>query len=159
MTILYDLSLKTLDGREMSLADYNGSAVLFVNVASACGYTPQYAGLQKLYEEYRDRGLVVAGVPCNDFGAQEPGTESEIQTFCTGRYGVTFPMFGKITLKGPGKHPLYQWLLASSPDTSDVRWNFEKFLVDRTGHAVARFKSDVTPEATELRAAIAHALG
>lgn len=159
MPSLYDYSLKTLDGRDMPLAEYKGKAVLLVNVASACGYTPQYAGLQTLYEEYKDEGLVVAGIPSNDFGAQEPGTDAEIQTFCTGRYHVTFPMFAKIPVKGADKNPLYQWLTTTAPEKGDVGWNFEKFLVGRDGTVVGRFRSNVTPQSPELRTALASALG
>ena len=115
MTTLHDFTMRTLDGRELSLSDFRGKTVLVVNVASRCGYTPQYKGLQALWEAHRDRGLVVLGVPANDFGAQEPGSDAEIQTFCEKNYGVTFPVLSKITVKGANKHPLYQWLTSAAP--------------------------------------------
>src|SRR6202795_4103508 len=138
----YDFSAKTIDGGEQSLGEYAGKALLVVNVASQCGLTPHYAGLQELYESFRDRGLVVLGFPCNQFGGQEPGTESEIKTFCETRFGVTFPLFGKIDVNGPERDPLYGFLPAepTTPDgPGDIRWNFAKFLIDRSGNVVARF--------------------
>lgn len=158
MTTLYDFTLKTLDGAERPLKDFAGKAVLVVNVASRCGYTPQYKGLQALYDEWHNRGLVVVGVPANEFGAQEPGDDAEIKSFCESRYAVTFPMSSKIVVKGAGKHPLYQWLTASADPPGEVQWNFEKFLVDRQGNVVGRFRSGVAPESTELRSAIERAL-
>jgi glutathione peroxidase len=146
--------MRTLDGRELSLAEFRGKTVLVVNVASRCGYTPQYKGLQALYAAKRDQGLVVLGVPANDFGAQEPGTDGEIQSFCETNYGVSFPMLSKITVKGASKHPLYQWLTSAAP-AGEVSWNFEKFLIDGTGNVVGRFASRVAPDSKELSDALA----
>lgn len=131
------------------MADYSGKVVLVVNVASACGYTPQYAGLEQLWHDYRDRGLVVLGFPCNQFGEQESGSELEIATFCSTVYNVTFPIFSKIEVNGPGAHPLFQWLKKAAPGLlglNDVKWNFTKFLVDRDGKTVRRYGSDVEPK-------------
>lgn len=153
---VYGFELETIDGQPQPLSNYEGSVLLIVNVASACGFTPQYAGLQKLHEEYGDRGLVVLGVPANEFGAQEPGSNEEIQNFCTTRFHVTFPMSAKIVVKGAGQHPLYQWL---TEQKGAVTWNFNKFLVDRQGHLIERFESKVGPESPELRSAIERALG
>lgn len=159
MTTLHDFKLRTIEGAELSLADLKGKAVLVVNVASKCGYTPQYKGLQALYEEMKGHGVVVLGVPANDFGAQEPAPDPEIKGFCESRYGVTFPMLSKITVKGEGKHPLYQWLTSAATPSGEVAWNFEKFLVDGAGHVVGRFPSRVAPESKELRDAIAAVVG
>ena len=148
MTTLYDFSARLIDGTEQPLAAYRDRVVLVVNVASKCGFTPQYAGLEKLWREYRDRGLVVLGFPCNQFGEQEPGTETEIAAFCDLNYNVTFPMFSKIVVNGRGAHPLYQWLKRKAPGLlglQAIKWNFTKFLVDRTGSKVTRFGSDVEP--------------
>lgn len=148
MTTLYDFSARLIDGSEQALSTYRDKAVLVVNVASKCGFTPQYAGLEQLYEQYRDRGLVVLGFPCNQFGEQEPGTETEIAAFCDLNYHVTFPMFAKIVVNGRGAHPLYQWLKRKAPGLLGLQaipWNFTKFLVDRTGTKVTRFGSDVEP--------------
>jgi glutathione peroxidase len=148
VTTLYDFSARLIDGKEQSLAAYRDKVVLAVNVASKCGYTPQYAGLEKLYEQYKDQGLVVLGFPCNQFGLQEPGTETEIAAFCDLNYNVSFPMFSKIVVNGRGAHPLYQWLRRKAPGLlglQAVKWNFTKFLVDRTGNKVTRFGSDVEP--------------
>lgn len=158
MTTLYDFTLKTIDGSERPLKDFEGKVVLLVNVASRCGYTPQYKGLQALHDEWHNRGLIVAGVPANEFGAQEPGTDDEIKTFCETRYAVTFPMFSKLVVKGAGQHPLYAWLTSSATPDGDVQWNFEKFLIGRDGTVVGRFRSNVSPESPELRAAIERAL-
>lgn len=158
MTTLHDFSLTAIDGASLDLRSLHGKAVLVVNVASRCGYTPQYKGLQALWRELGDQGLVVLGVPANEFGAQEPGTEAEIQTFCDTSYGVTFPMSRKLVVKGEGQHPLYAWLTAADGQ-GDVRWNFEKFLVGRDGAVVRRFRSNVAPESAELRDAIKAALG
>lgn len=159
MTALADIPLKTIKGADASLADYAGKVLLVVNVASKCGLTPQYEGLEKLYRDHKDDGLVVLGFPANDFAGQEPGTNEEIQSFCTTNFGVDFPMFEKITVKGEGKHPLYAELIAES-DTPDaeVQWNFEKFLVSRDGHVVRRFSPRTTPDDPELVAAIKAAL-
>jgi glutathione peroxidase len=173
---IYDIPVKRLSGEDSSLGAFKGEVVLVVNVASKCGLTPQYAGLEKLYEAYKAKGLVIAGFPANDFKAQEPGTNEEIQSFCTLNYGVTFPLFDKITVVGEHKHPLYAALIAAKPaavNVSDVSWreklkgygiepnpepellwNFEKFLVNRKGEVVARFAPDTTPDAPKLVAAI-----
>ena len=160
MTI-YDFKAKTIDGDERSLGDYAGKALLVVNVASQCGLTPHYAGLQELYANYRDRGLVVLGFPCNQFGSQEPGTEKEVKTFCETKYGVTFPMFAKIDVNGANRHPLYAFLTeqATQPDgAGDIVWNFAKFLVDRSGNVVARFAPPTKPVSDEVVSAIEHVL-
>lgn len=155
MTALADIPVKTIKGDDASLADYAGKALLVVNVASKCGLTPQYEGLEKLYRAYKDDGLVVLGFPANDFAGQEPGSNEEIATFCTTNFGVDFPMFEKITVKGEDKHPLYAELIAESdsPD-AEVAWNFEKFLVSRDGHVVKRFGPRTTPDDPDLIAAI-----
>jgi len=150
--------MKSIDGKPVDLAGYKGKVVLVVNVASRCGYTGQYAGMQKLYDKYKDKGFVILGFPANDFGAQEPGTDAEIATFCSTKYGVTFPMFSKITVKGPGKAALYQSLTESATPKGEVAWNFEKFLVGKDGSVIGRFKSGVAPESGELAAAIEAAL-
>ena len=148
MTTLYDFSSRLIDGKEQPLAAYRDQVVLVVNVASKCGFTPQYAGLEKLYLDYKDQGLVVLGFPCNQFGLQEPGTETEIAAFCDLNYNVTFPMFGKVVVNGRGAHPLYQWMRRKAPGVlglQAVKWNFTKFLIDRTGTQITRFGSDVEP--------------
>lgn len=149
MPPLYDLPLTTLHGRPTSLRDYEGRALLIVNVASRCALTPQYEGLERLHETYAERGFAVIGVPSNQFGAQEPGTAEEIQTFCSTTYGVTFPMLEKTDVNGDTRHPLYE-LLTATPDeegkAGDVVWNFEKFLVSPAGEVVARFRPGVTPD-------------
>ena len=154
---LYDFAAKTIDGDECSLSDYAGKVLLVVNVASQCGLTPHYAGLQELYESFRDRGLVVLGFPCNQFGTQEPGSEAEIKTFCETRYGVTFPMFAKIDVNGPTRHPLYAFLTAqpTQPDgPGHIQWNFAKFLVDRSGKVTARFAPPTKPVSDEIVSAV-----
>ncbi|HVN84401.1 MAG TPA: glutathione peroxidase [Candidatus Binatia bacterium] len=156
MTI-YDFKAKTIDGEERSLRDYAGKPLLVVNVASQCGLTPHYAGLQELYTTYRDRGLVVLGFPCNQFGNQEPGTEKEVMTFCETKFGVTFPMFAKIEVNGANRHPLYEFLTAQAtqPDgPGDIVWNFAKFLIDRSGNVVARFAPPTKPVSEEVVSAI-----
>jgi glutathione peroxidase len=153
--------MKKLDGSSLKLADLKGKAVLLVNVASACGYTPQYTGLQKLHEQYAGKGLVVLGVPCNDFGKQEPGTADEIQTFCSTKFSVTFPLTEKVAILGDGKCELYKLLTtAKAPgiEPGDVKWNFEKFLVGKDGKVIGRFPSKVAPDAPELKTAIDKAL-
>jgi len=154
---LYDIPLHTLSGTDTSLADYRGKAVLVVNVASKCGLTPQYEGLERLQKRYEDRGFTVLGAPCNQFGGQEPGTNEEIQEFCSMTYGVTFPMLDKLEVNGPDRHPLYSELTAT-PDAEgaagDVQWNFEKFLVTPDGTVAARFRPQTQPESAELVAAI-----
>lgn len=158
MTTLYDFQLTDIDGVNRDLIDIKGQVVLVVNVASRCGFTPQYAGLQALYEELEARGFRVLGVPANDFGAQEPGSNAEIKSFCASTYHVTFPMAGKVVVKGPGQHPLYQWLSTAATPPGDVQWNFEKFLIGRDGQLIGRFASNVSPDAPELRSAISAAL-
>jgi glutathione peroxidase len=146
---IYDLELPRLDGKPESLSVFAGQVVLAVNVASRCGFTPQYAGLQKLYDRYADQGFVVAGFPCNQFFRQEPGTAEQIQEFCSLNYGVTFPLFAKLDVKGENQHPLYAILSESADDSGkagNVKWNFEKFLVGRDGRVVRRFRSKVVPE-------------
>ena len=152
---LYDITLNTLDGKPQSLAAYKGKVVLAVNVASECGYTPQYAGLQKLYAEQKGRGLVVLGFPCNQFGGQEPGTATQIGTFCQKNYGVTFPLFEKLDVKGPSQAPVYAFLTAKSGEPA---WNFHKYLVGKDGQVIQAFGSKVAPDSPELKAAIEAAL-
>jgi glutathione peroxidase len=149
---LYDFKVNSLEGKPVELSQYRGKVTLVVNVASHCGYTPQYDGLEKLYKEYQSQGLVILGFPCNDFGGQEPGSPQEIQKFCSTKYNVTFPLFEKVSTKeGPGQAPVYQFLTAGGDKPS---WNFCKYLIDRQGHIVKFFPSKVTPDAGELRAAI-----
>lgn len=152
-------TMKKIDGTPVDLAAYKGKVVLIVNVASRCGYTPQYAGLQKLYDTYKDKGLVVLGFPANEFGAQEPGTDPQIAEFCSSKYGVTFDMFSKIVVKGADKAPLYKALTEGATPAGEVAWNFEKFLVGRNGAIVGRFKSGVAPDDAKLKEAIEAALG
>ncbi|MDD3276539.1 MAG: glutathione peroxidase [Kiritimatiellales bacterium] len=154
---VYEFTVNTIGGTSKNLSDYKGQVLLIVNTASKCGFTPQYAGLQELYEKYKDRGLVVLGFPANNFMGQEPGTNEEIQQFCTARFHVTFPMFGKISVKGGDMHPLYVWL-TSDPNGAAVSWNFNKFLIGRDGKLIARFGSRTTPDSEELTAAIKSAL-
>lgn len=173
---LYSIPVEKITGEPASLGDFQGKVVLVVNVASKCGLTPQYEGLEKLYERLQDRGFVIAGFPANDFLQQEPGANDEIQSFCQLNYGVSFPLFSKITVVGPGKHPLYQALIAAQPSATstaeipfreklkgygidalpepEILWNFEKFLVSRNGEVVQRFSPDTAPDAPELVAAI-----
>ena len=150
--------MPALDGKPVDLASYQGKVVLVVNVASRCGATPQYAGLQKLYDTYKDRGLVVIGFPANDFGAQEPGSDAQIAEFCSSKYGVTFPMFSKITVKGPEAPALFKSLTQSADPPGEIAWNFEKFLVGRDGVVLGRFKTRVSPDDPALIAAIEAAL-
>jgi glutathione peroxidase len=140
-----DIAVKTITGEDKKLSDYAGNVLLIVNVASRCGYTGQYKGLEALNQQYQGRGLQVLGFPCNDFGAQEPGSNEEIATFCDRNYGVTFDMFDKVAILGSSKHPLYSALTAAAP-AGDVKWNFEKFLVNKSGEVVGRFGSSATPE-------------
>ncbi len=149
MTTVYDFSAKTIAGRDEPLSVYKGKALLIVNVASKCGFTPQYEGLQKLYEAHRAKGFEVLGFPCNQFGAQEPGDENEIRNFCTTNYGVTFPLFAKVDVNGDGAHPLYQFLKKEKKGiagSESIKWNFTKFLIDKKGEVVARFGPQDTPE-------------
>jgi glutathione peroxidase len=152
-----NFTMTDITGKPVELSQYQGKVVLFVNVASRCGYTPQYKGLQALHEKYGKDGLVVVGVPANEFGRQEPGTDLEIKQFCTANYGVTFPMLSKVVVKGKGICPLYQFLTSKETDpkfAGDVGWNFEKFLIGRSGEVVGRFKSDVEPDAPEFTKAV-----
>ncbi len=145
---IYTFSPTAIDGTERSLAEFQGRIMLLVNTASHCGFTPQYAGLEALYQQYKDRGLVVLGFPCNQFGAQEPGTAAEISQFCQLNYGITFPMFARIDVNGPGAHPLYRYLTSTKAGlfgTEAIKWNFTKFLVDREGLVVGRFAPRATP--------------
>jgi glutathione peroxidase len=156
---LYDIPLKTLDGKDATLKEHEGKVMLIVNVASRCGNTKQYTELQKLHEDFAKDGLAVLGFPCNDFGKQEPGTAEEIKTFCSTKYSVTFPMYEKVVVKGPDKHPLYQELSGEkSPFPGDVKWNFGKFLVDKKGKVIARFEPKTKPDAPEVMEAIKKAL-
>ena len=146
--------MKGIDGKPVDLASYKGKVVLVVNVASRCGKTPQYAGLQKLYNAHKDKGFVILGFPANDFGAQEPGSDAQIAEFCSSRYNVTFDMFSEIVVKGPGKAALYKTLTESANPPGEVSWNFEKFLIGRDGNIVGRFKSAVAPDDAKLTGAI-----
>ena len=157
MSTLQDFAVSTIDGKPLPLSGYAGKAVLVVNVASQCGLTPQYAGLEKLHEEFGAKGLVVLGLPCNQFGAQEPGTEKEIATFCETKFGVKFPMGSKLEVNGKGRHPLYAWLIGATGG-ADIGWNFEKFLVGKDGKSVTRFSPKVAPEDAALRAAVVKAI-
>jgi glutathione peroxidase len=152
---VHEFTLNSIDGKPAPLSAYQGKVVLIVNVASRCGFTPQYAGLEALYEKYKDRGFVILGFPANNFGAQEPGTNEEIKTFCSSKYNVTFPMYSKISVKGDDKAPLYQFLTATG---AEIQWNFTKFLVDQNGKVIARFEPKVTPESSEVAEAIEKAL-
>lgn len=155
--MIYDLEMRRLNGKPESLSTYKGDVVLAVNVASKCGFTPQYAGLEKIYERYSDRGFKVLGFPCNQFGRQEPGSAEQIQEFCQINYGVTFPMFAKLDVKGPEQSPLFAELTQTPDDSGkagNVGWNFEKFLIDREGRVVRRFRSRVKPEDSRVTEAI-----
>ena len=159
MPVFHEFAIDALDGSPDLLSACRGKVVLAVNVASACGFTPQYAGLEKLYRELRDDGFVVIGFPCNQFGAQEPGTADEIQSFCSTTYDVTFPLSQKIDVNGDGRHSLYAWLTDDANGlTGDIEWNFEKFLIGRDGKPVARYPSATTPEDAGLMQDIAGAL-
>lgn len=149
--------MKSIDGEEVPLSAYRGKTVLLVNVASKCGYTPQYTGLEALYRKYKDRGLVVVGIPANNFRSQEPGTNEEIKDFCKRTYDVTFPMMAKVSVAGDDKVPLYQYL--TSVTDGEIKWNFTKFLVGRDGKVIARFEPKVTPDSPEVTVAVEHALG
>ncbi len=153
---LYDFTLPSIDGTPMPLADYKGKVLLLVNVASKCGYTPQYTALESVYEKYKEQGLEVIGFPANNFGAQEPGTNQEIKTFCSRTYNVKFPMYAKVSVKGDDQTPLYHYLTKETPGplSGDIKWNFTKFLVDRNGKVVQRFDSAVTPDSPEVTSAI-----
>ena len=156
---IYDIPLKDIDGKDATLKPYAGKVVLIVNVASKCGFTPQYTALETIYQKYQSQGLVVCGFPCNQFGGQEPGTDAEIKEFCTSKYSVTFPMFDKLEVNGANRHPLYVALAGKdSPFPGDIGWNFTKFLIGRDGKILNRFSSPVKPDSTEVRAAIEVAL-
>jgi glutathione peroxidase len=156
---IYDIKVKDIDGKDTSLAPYKGKVLLIVNVASHCGFTPQYTALESVYETNKDAGLVVLGFPCNQFGGQEPGSNDVIKQFCTSKYSVTFPLFDKIEVNGENRHPLYVALAGKdSPYPGDIRWNFTKFLVGRDGQILKRFDSKVKPDSEEVTAAIASAL-
>ena len=162
MPNLYDFEARTITGEDSSLRDYAGKVAVVVNVASKCGLTPQYAGLEKLYETHHARGLEVLGFPCNQFAGQEPGSDAEVQEFCKLRYGVSFPLFSKIDVNGAARHPLYAWLSAedAAPEgPGDIKWNFGKFVVGRDGQVVARFAPPTAPDDPALVAAIEKALG
>ena len=156
---LYDIPLKDIDGQNTTLKPYAGKVLLVVNVASKCGFTPQYAALEAIYKKYQDQGLVVCGFPCNQFLSQEPGTDAEIKAFCTSKYDVTFPMFDKLEVNGANRHPLYVVLAGkASPFPGNIHWNFTKFLIGRDGKIVARFDSKVKPDSEEVTKAIEAAL-
>jgi glutathione peroxidase len=153
---VYNFTLPSIDGEPTSLSSYKGKVILLVNVASRCGFTPQYSALESLYEKYKDQRFVILGFPANNFGAQEPGTNAEIKSFCTLKYNVSFPMFAKVSVKGADTTPLYQYLTQQANPTvvGDIKWNFTKFLVDRHGKVVARFESPVKPDSPEVVEAI-----
>lgn len=179
-TNAYDFEMTNINGKQVSLNDYKGKVSLVVNVASECGLTPQYEALESLYEQYAEKGLVVLGFPANEFGAQEPGTNEEIKEFCSTKFGIKFPMFAKIAVKGPAIHPFYSFLTAQQPEAiikpgtsfeadlakhgltreikTDILWNFEKFLIDRNGKVLARFNPDIKPDDQLIIAAIEKAL-
>ena len=152
MKTIYDFKVKTIQGEETTLEKYKGKVLLIVNVASQCGFTPQYDGLETLYQQYKEKGLVILGFPCNQFGSQEPGTEEEIQNFCRVNFGVTFPMFSKLKVNGEDTHPLYVYLKSEQPGflgSEMIKWNFTKFLVNQTGKVVERFGSSTKPKEIE----------
>ncbi len=179
MGSIYDIDVVTIDGKAQKLSDYKGKALLVVNTASECGLTPQYEALEKLYEAYKEQGFEILGFPCNQFGAQEPGEDADIKSFCTARFGVTFPMFSKVDVNGEHRHPLYQVLFSALPERTtapdsgfvdklkgygfeikdgDILWNFEKFLVSREGDIIGHFAPDMTPDHPILTAALDAAL-
>jgi len=158
---VFDFALNSIDGQPAPLAAYKGKVVLLVNVASRCGFTPQYAALESTYEKYKERGLVIVGIPANNFGAQEPGTNQEIKTFCTSKYNVTFPMMAKVSVKGDDITPLYQFLTDKSahPHTGgEIQWNFTKFLIGPDGRVITRFEPEITPDSPQVTSAIEKAL-
>lgn len=160
MTDVYQFSATTIKGEQVSLGDYRGQVILIVNTASKCGLTPQFEGLEALYEKYRERGLAILGFPCNQFREQDPGSDSEIEQFCQVNYGVTFPMFAKIDVNGPTTHPLFKYLKAAAPGifgSEKIKWNFTKFLINRNGEVVARFAPATKP--AKIEKAIANSLG
>lgn len=147
---VHDFKLKNIEGEEVALSDYKGKVLLVVNVASKCGATPQYEQLQALHEKYSEKGLVVVGVPCNQFGGQEPGTEKDIKQFCSSKYNVTFPMFSKVDVNGEKEAPLYEFLKSHAESKGDVKWNFEKFVIGKDGKVAGRFRTPVKPDADEV---------
>jgi glutathione peroxidase len=153
---IYDFTLPSIDGKPAPLANYKGKVILVVNVASRCGFTPQYSALEAIYEKYKDQGFVILGFPANNFGAQEPGTNAEIKKFCSTKYNVTFPLYSKVSVKGNDTTPLYQYLTtkANPSVAGEIQWNFTKFLVDRNGNVVQRFEPDITPDSPQVTAAI-----
>jgi glutathione peroxidase len=156
---VHDFTVKDIQGKDCSLKSYQGKVLLIVNVASRCGFTPQYKNLEAVYEKYKDRGLVVLGFPCNQFGGQEPGTNEEIKEFCSSKYNVTFPLFDKIEVNGPNRNPLYVALAGKdSPFPGDIKWNFNKFLVGKDGQILKRYDSKVTPDSPEVTKDIEEAL-
>lgn len=156
---IYEFKMKDIDGKDLPLSKYKGKVLLVVNVASKCGLTPQYEGLEKIYEKYKKQGFVILGFPANEFAGQEPGTNAEIKQFCTGNYHVTFPMFSKIVVKGEGINPLYTWLIESSDrPKDDIEWNFAKFLIGKDGTVIKRFSPKLTPESPEVTEAIEAAI-
>jgi glutathione peroxidase len=155
---IHAFTMRSIDGNDVPLAAYAGKVMLVVNVASRCGYTPQYRDLEALYERYRDRGLVVLGFPANNFGGQEPGNNEEIKSFCSATYGVTFPLFSKISVKGSDQHPLYAFLTADPEFGGDVKWNFQKYLVDRSGRVIGKFSSSEKPLSKKVTTAVEAAL-
>jgi glutathione peroxidase len=157
---IYDFTLNSIDGKPMPLATFKGKVILVVNVASRCGFTPQYSALEAVYEKYKDQGFVILGFPANNFGHQEPGTNAEIKKFCSAKYNVTFPMYAKISVKGDDQAPLYKYLTESANPAyaGEIKWNFTKFLVDRDGHVVQRFEPDATPDSPQVTSAIEQAL-
>jgi len=160
-TSIYSFTMDSIDGKPVALSTFSGKVVLVVNVASKCGFTPQYAALESLYEKYKDKGFVIVGVPANNFMSQEPGTNEEIKKFCSNKYNVTFPMMSKVSVKGDDKAPLYTFLTDKASDPQfggDIKWNFTKFLFDRSGNIVARFEPATTPDSPQVIAAIEAAL-
>ena len=155
---IYKIPLLSIESKSLSMKDFKDKAILVVNTASQCGYTPQYKALQDLYEQFKDQGFVVLGVPCNQFGGQEPGSEREIKHFCKVRYGVKFPLLKKAEVNGSNRHPLYQYLIKHSSDQTDIQWNFEKFLISKSGKVIKRFRSATDPKSPELIQAIHQAL-
>ncbi len=159
---IYDFAMKTIDGKDAPLSAYKGKVLLIVNVASRCGNTPQYEGLETLYRKYEDQGFTILGFPANNFGKQEPGTDAEIKTFCTTKYDVTFDMFSKISVKGGDQHPMYDFLTSAKTNpqfSGDVQWNFQKYLVDSKGNIVGKFDPGVKPLSSEMTSTIEKALG
>jgi glutathione peroxidase len=160
-TSIYNFTIDSIDGKPVNLGSFSGKVVLVVNVASKCGFTPQYAALESLYEKYKDKGFVIIGVPANNFMSQEPGTNEEIKKFCSNKYNVTFPMMSKVSVKGDDKAPLYTFLTDKTSDPQfggDIKWNFTKFLFDRSGNPVARFEPATTPDSPQVIAAVEAAL-